>query len=251
MDIDGLGEKTIDQIRASDTIALDTFADVFHLPAKREELLRLDRMKSKKVDNLITGIEAAKSRPFARVLGSLGIRHIGASNAKLLARRFASIEDLQSAGARELTDIKGFGDVRASAIERYLHSDAGRRTFQSLREAGVGMLNPDYRRPTGTNTGSKSYFAGKTVVLTGSLDRYERAVLKEILERLGARVTSSVSRNTGLVIAGNSAGSKLQDAQSLGIEIWNEDRLHEVLTKESPESASETNQQPRGSDLFP
>jgi DNA ligase (NAD+) len=91
----------------------------------------------------------------------------------------------------------------------------------------------------------------KTVVLTGSLDRYERAVLKEMLERLGARVTSSVSRNTNLVIAGQSAGSKLEAAKSRGIEIWDEEKLHDMLTKESQGSASETNQQPRDSGLFP
>jgi DNA ligase (NAD+) len=169
----------------------------------------------------------------------------------LLARRFASIDDLHSAVVRDLTDIKGIGVIRASAIHRYLQSEVGRRTFQSLRDAGVELLNPDFCEQPRGGSGSRSYFVDKTVVLTGSLDRYERAVLKEMLERLGARVTSSVSRNTNLVIAGQSAGSKLEAAKSRGIEIWDEEKLHDMLTKESQGSASETNQQPRDSGLFP
>jgi len=228
MDIDGLGEKTIDQIRNESDIRLDHFADIFRLSHHRKQLLELDRMGARKVDNLIAGIEDAKHRPLARLLGSLGIRHVGASNAKLLARRFASIDDLLEASAEQLETIEGFGPVRAEVVSRYLQSAAGRATFRKLRDVGVEMPNPDYRAAT-EERAAGGPFAGKTVVLTGTLERYERAALAEKLEGLGAKVTGSVSKKTDLVIAGEAAGSKLQKARELGIEVWDEARLLQEL----------------------
>jgi DNA ligase (NAD+) len=223
MDIDGLGEKTIDQIRESGKIPLDHFADVFRLAAHRDALLALDRMGEKKVDNLLAGVEAAKQRPLGRVLGSLGIRHIGGANAKLLARRFATIEDLQRASAADIEAVEGFGPIRAEVIHRYLASEVGRRTFRSLREVGLSLENPDVR--AGAAAPSDSVFAGKTIVLTGTLESYERGALSEVLEGLGAKVTGTVSKKTHLVIAGENAGSKLDKARELGIEVWDEPRL--------------------------
>lgn len=225
MDIDGLGEKTIDQIRESGTIPLAHFADVFRLAEHREALLGLERMGEKKVENLLAGVEAAKGRPMARVLGSLGIRHIGGANAKLLARRFAAMEDLQRASAAEIEGVEGFGPVRAAVIHAYLASDVGRQTFDSLRAVGVAMPNPDYVEAGATAGAGDSVFAGKTIVLTGTLAGWERGALTEILESMGAKVTGSVSKKTDLVIAGESAGSKLEKARELGIEVWDEARL--------------------------
>ena len=225
MDIDGLGEKTIDQIRESGVIPLEHFADVFRLADHREALLELDRMGEKKVDNLLAGVEAAKDRPFGRVLGSLGIRHIGAANAKLLARRFATIEDLRAATTADIEAVEGFGPVRAEVIHRYLASDVGGKTFQSLREVGARMPNPDHRASNAGSPKSESVFAGKTIVLTGTLESFERAALAEVLEGHGAKVTGSVSKNTNLVIAGENAGSKLEKARELGVEVWDEPRL--------------------------
>jgi DNA ligase (NAD+) len=223
MDIDGLGEKTIDQIRESGKIPLDHFADVFRLARHRDALLALDRMGEKKVDNLLAGVEAAKQRPLGRVLGSLGIRHIGGANAKLLARRFATIEDLQRASAADIEAVEGFGPVRAEVIHRYLASEVGRRTFRSLREVGLPLENPDVRAAAAAP--ADSVFAGKTIVLTGTLESYERGALSEVLEGLGAKVTGTVSKKTHLVIAGENAGSKLEKARELGIEVWDEPRL--------------------------
>ncbi len=228
MDIDGLGEKTIDQIRAGSGIPLNHFADIFRLPAHRDALLELERMGEKKADNLIGGIEAARDRPLARVLASLGIRHIGGSNAKLLARRFRTIDDLLGADAAALESIEGFGPVRAEVVHRYLQSEAGRQTFQSLREAGVSMPNPDYRAPA-PDANPSGPFAGKTIVLTGTLDAFDRTALTELLESLGAKVTGSVSKRTHLVIVGSDAGSKADKARELGVEIWDEARLRAAL----------------------
>ncbi|MBL8746330.1 MAG: NAD-dependent DNA ligase LigA [Phycisphaerae bacterium] len=228
MDIEGLGEKTIDQVRATGgAIPLDHFADIFRLPRHREALVALDRMGEKKVDNLIAGIEDARSRPMARILGSLGIRHVGNANARLLARRFRTLDDLIAASRDDLESIEGFGPIRAEVVHRYLHSDVGRKTFRLLRDAGLKFENPDY--DDGSRSSRRGVFAGKTVVLTGALESFERETLKEKLESLGAKVTGSVSKKTDLVIAGTDAGSKLDKAAELGIEVWNEDRLLKEL----------------------
>lgn len=232
MDIDGLGEKTIDQIRADGGMPLGTFADIFRLPGHRDRLIELERMGEKKVENLIAGIEAAKDRPLARVLGSLGIRHVGSSNGKLLARRFASLDELLSATAADLEAIEGFGPIRAEVVSRYLHSAAGKHTFDELRRVGLGFPNPDHRPQAAVEasaSGASGPFAGKTIVLTGTLESFEREDLKEKLESLGAKVTGSVSKKTTLVIAGKEAGSKLDKATELGIEIWDEARLLRAL----------------------
>ncbi len=228
MDIDGLGEKTIDLIREGG-IPLHAFVDVFRLHHHREGLLGLERMGETSVANLLAGIEASKARPLARVLGSLGIRHIGGSNAKLLARRFRTLEDLLAAGEGDLTAIEGFGPVRAHTLHEYLQSGAGRHTFAQLMEAGLELPNPDFREP---NEVIESAFAGKTIVLTGTLEHFERTALAEILESLGAKVSGSVSKKTDLVIAGEKAGSKLAKAEQLGVEVWDEGRLLEALPAE-------------------
>lgn len=229
MDIDGLGERTVDLIRGSEQIPLDSFADVFRLAGHRESLLDLDRMGERSVDNLLQGIENAKARPLGRVLGSLGIRHVGSSNAKLLARAFPTLDDLLRASEESLTAIEGFGPIRAHTVHEYLQSDAGRHTFEELRFVGLEFPNPDFRQ---TTADPKSPFAGKKIVLTGTLQSFDRTTLAELLESLGAKVSGSVSGRTDVVIAGESAGSKLTKAEGLGIEIWDETRLLRELPPE-------------------
>ncbi|VAX36159.1 DNA ligase (NAD(+)) [hydrothermal vent metagenome] len=228
MDIEGLGEKTIDLIREAD-IPLHSFADVYGLHRHQEALLGLDRLGEKSVDNLLAGIEASKQRPLGRVLGSLGIRHIGSSNAKLLARKFRTLEDLLAATEEDLTDIDGFGPIRAHTLHEYLHSPAGKRTFAQLVEAGLVLANPDFRDES---TRPDSLFAGKTIVLTGTLESFDRPTLAELLESLGAKVSGSVSKKTSLVIAGEKAGSKLKKARDLGVEVWDESQLIAALPAE-------------------
>jgi DNA ligase (NAD+) len=228
MDIDGLGERTIDIVRESD-VPLNSFADVFHLHEYRDALVGFDRMGEQSTDNLLAGIEASKSRSLSRVLGSLGIRHIGSSNGKLLARRFRSLDDLLGATEDDLTGIEGFGPIRAHTLHEYLHSPAGKNTFDGLVAAGLGITNPDFREE---GREIDSPFAGKTVVLTGTLTMFERAGLAEILESLGAKVSGSVSKKTSLIVAGENAGSKLGKARDLGVEVWDEARLIKALPEE-------------------
>lgn len=252
MDIEGLGEKTISQIRADGRIPLNTFADIFHLKDHRDTLLEIERMGEKKVDNLLAGIEAAKSQGLARLLAGMGIRYVGDNTAKLLARNFRDLDDLMGASVEQLMpkalkakraeDLgyskkaenrpeTGLGSDTAPIVYRYLHSDAASRTFAALRTTGVDLSSKDYRPPD-AKAPNAGPFAGKTIVLTGSLENFDREELKAVLESCGARVAGSVSSRTDLVIAGASAGSKLDDANKLGIEVWNEAMLLKALRPE-------------------
>jgi DNA ligase (NAD+) len=208
-------------------------------------------MGDKKVENLLNGIEIAKGQGMARVLSGMGIRHIGSTTAKLLARRFESIDALLDAelwmlmptavntmsqskresltGSKEKLESTyetGLGSDTAPAVHEYLHSKAASEAFERLHEVGVDLSSKDY---VDTDSMIESPFSGKTVVLTGSLEAFTRTELSERLESLGAKVTGSVSKSTDLLIAGEKAGSKLTKAQSLGIEVWNEAKLQEIL----------------------
>ncbi len=251
MDIEGLGEKTIDQIIAHGGIPLRTFADIFRLRSHREQLLSIDRMGERKVDKLLAGIDAAKARGLSAVLSGMGIRHVGDTTARMLARCFASYEDLMKADERALRPKSltkeearslgmpeepsqraetGLGKETAPAVHAYLHSVVGKRTFADLASVGVDLSSREHRPASAAAHVPNTVFAGKTVVLTGSLVSHEREPLSRLLESLGAKVSGSVSAKTSLVIAGESAGSKLAKALELGIEVWDEPRLLEALS---------------------
>lgn len=261
MDIDGLGEKTVDQVRAAvdeqgrALIPLSTFADVFRLHEHRDALLALERMGEKKVDNLLAGIEAAKGRGLGRVLAGMGIRYVGDSTAKALARRYADLDALLAASVRDLMpnakltkadaerlgvdrdppapppggEETGLGVLTAPVVHAYLHSPTAKKTFADLRKAGVDLSSKDYRAPGEAAVAVDSPFKGKTVVITGTLESYEREDLKAVLEGLGAKVSGSVSSKTGLVVVGASAGSKLDKARELNVPIMEEPELLAAL----------------------
>lgn len=255
MDIDGLGEKTVSQIRALSGVPLNSFADIFRLKDHREALLALDRMGEKKVDNLLAGIESAKSRGLAKVLAGMGMRHVGESTAKALAKLFPDLDALlaahewqlrpkdaaQSKGERQRLGIgppedqpeTGLGKLTAPIVYAYLHSPVARKTFDDLAHAGVDLTSHDYRPTTGAQARALSSgpFAGKTIVITGTLENYEREDLRALLESLGAKVTDSVSKNTSLLIVGENAGSKLDKAKHLGIDTWDEATLVSELER--------------------
>lgn len=222
MDIDGLGEKLVDQL--VDAELLQHFADIFKL--KRNVLLELERMGEKSADNLIEAIESAKSRGLARVLAGLGIRQVGSSAAKTLARHFADADALLTATEDQIKALPDFGDITASILHAYLHSKPGREMFHRLGTVGV-----DLRSTTVGAVDSRrdSIFANKTIVLTGTLQNFTRQALTERLEALGAKVAGSVSTKTDLIIAGENAGSKLDKARKLGIETWDEAKLVSAL----------------------
>ncbi|MEM9083222.1 MAG: NAD-dependent DNA ligase LigA [Planctomycetota bacterium] len=257
MDIDGLAEKTIDQILESDTIPLAGFADIFRLHQHREELLALERMGEKKVENMLVGIEGAKQRGLARVLAGMGIRHVGESTAKALARVFRDLDELLAApvwalaprGVNGLSTPKrqelfgldapvdldyetNLGVNTAPVVHSYFHSEQAQEAFASLREVGVDLTSSDFREPTEQADEIDSPFAGKTIVITGTLEHFGRKELSELLETFGSKVSGSVSKNTDLLIAGEKAGSKLTKAESLGVIIWDENKLLNELPEE-------------------
>jgi len=251
MDIDGLGEKTIDQIREESDIPLDSFGDVYRLKNHRDGLLQLERMGEKKVDNLLDSIEESKDRGLARLLGSLGVRHLGSSTARALCQIFPDLDALLEADephlrpktlSRDEAKKYGFpedpkdrpttnlGRDTAPVVHHYLQSDAGRKTLKELRSLGVDMESREYKR---ARQAKESPFAGRTVVLTGSLESFNRAELTELLEGLGADVTSSVSKNTDLLIAGERPGSKYDKAREHDVEIWDEKKLLGALPEDA------------------
>jgi DNA ligase (NAD+) len=225
MDIDGLGEKLVHQL--VDAGLVKHFADVFEL--KRDHLLKLERMGEKSADNLIAAIDDSKSRGLARVLAGLGIRHIGATAGRTISKHFADAKALLNASVEELMELPDFGEVTAPVLHAYLQSKQGREMFERLERAGVNLTSTTYIAKHKAVAAPESQFSGKTIVLTGTLQDFTRPELSEKLELLGATVTGSVSKKTDLVIAGESAGSKLDKARELGIEIWDEAKLKREL----------------------
>ena len=218
MDIDGLGERLVDQLVEGGLVR--HFADVFRLD--RKDLLALERVGETSADNLLAAIGAARSRGLVRVLAGLGIRHIGAAAAKTLAKAFPDADALLAADEAQLLELPDFGEITAASLAADLRTPRMRETFRRLAEAGVDLRSPIHDPSAAPPAGP---FAGKTVVVTGSIEGYSRTGITELLERLGAKVAGSVSKRTHLVIAGDEAGSKLDKARELGIEVWDAARF--------------------------
>jgi DNA ligase (NAD+) len=219
MNIEGLGEKVISQLFREGLI--HDVADIYRLT--KEQLIPLERMGEKSATNLLNAIEASKQNSLERLLFGLGIRHVGAKAAKVLAEHFETMDRLQTATKEELMAIHEIGEKMADSIVTYFAKPEVKELLNELRAYGVNM---EYKGPKTPKPGDvHSYFAGKTVVLTGKLESLSRNEAKEKIEQLGGKVTGSVSKNTDLVIAGADAGSKLAKAQQLNIEIWDEARF--------------------------
>ncbi|MGA4721415.1 NAD-dependent DNA ligase LigA [Fictibacillus nanhaiensis] len=225
MNIDGLGEKVVAQLFKEKLI--QNFADLFKL--EREKLLELERMGEKSVDNLLAAIEKSKENSLERLLFGLGIRHVGAKAAKTIAQRFETMDGLMSASKEELLAVEEIGEKMADSILLYFSKPEVHELVAELKSLGMNM---EYKGPKLVKVEDlDTPFAGKTVVLTGKLSILTRNEAKEKLERLGAKVTGSVSKNTDMLIAGEDAGSKLDKAKTLGIVIWDEQKLVDELNK--------------------
>jgi DNA ligase (NAD+) len=243
MDIDGMGERLVDQL--VDAGLVHHFADVFRL--RKEQLLALERMGEKSADNLLAAIDAARGRGLQRVLAGMGLRHIGASASKTLAKAFPHADALLAigeagpAGEAQLAELEDFGAITAASLARDLASERVRNAFRELAETGVDLASPLYR-PSGAAAGQPSErsgaFAGKTFVVTGTLERWGRSDIEALLESLGAKVSGSVSKKTSVVIAGAEAGSKLAKARELGVEVWDEARAIRELESVGSSSSS-------------
>lgn len=225
MNIDGLGEKIITQLFQENLVA--DVADIYKLT--KDQLIQLERMGEKSVQNLLTAIEASKENSLERLLFGLGIRHVGAKAAKILAQTYEHIDRLMEAKEEELQAITDIGEKMANSIVTYFQAPEVKELIDELKSLGV---NVTYKGERPQNIADiESPVAGKTIVLTGKLTNLSRNEAKEKLEQLGATVTGSVSKKTDIVIAGADAGSKLEKAQSLDIEIWSEEQFLEILNE--------------------
>ncbi|AFH80325.1 NAD-dependent DNA ligase LigA [Listeria monocytogenes] len=226
MNIDGLGEKVIIQLFSQHLIK--DVADLFFL--SKEKLLELERMGEKSVTNLLASIEASKQNSLEKLLFGLGIRHVGAKAAKSLAIHFDTMDNLKVADKETLTSINDIGEKMADSIVTYFANEEVHDLLEELKRAGVNMT---YTGPKLEDMSEEELvFAGKTVVLTGKLEKLTRNDAKALIESLGGNVSGSVSKKTDVVVAGSDAGSKLAKAEELAIPIWSEEDLIEYLPDE-------------------
>lgn len=217
MDIDGLGPAIVRALL--DNGLITSVADLYTI--KKADLLELDNFKEKSADNLINAIEKSRSQPLDRLVFALGIPNIGQASAKLLCDKFGDLDNICSASEEEIADIEGFGDIMASAVTKELAEPHMRELIAKLAECGV---NTKYQKVQ-----VDSRFEGKTFVLTGTLPTLKRAEAKALIEKYGGKASGSVSKKTAYVLAGEEAGSKLDKARSLGIEIITEEQFLDMI----------------------
>ena len=212
MNITGLGPSVVEKLFAADLVK--DVADIYRL--KEDDFLLLEGVKEKSASKLYQAIQASKENSAEKLLFGLGIRHVGSKASQLLLQHFHSIENLAQANPEEVASIESLGSVIAQSLQTYFATEGSKILLDELKEAGVNL---DYK---GQTVIADAALSGLTVVLTGKLERLTRSEAKNKLESLGAKVTGSVSKKTDLVVAGADAGSKLQKAQELGIEIRDE-----------------------------
>jgi len=212
MNITGLGPSIVEKLFAANLVK--DVADIYRL--KEEDFLLLEGVKEKSASKLYQAIQASKENSAEKLLFGLGIRHVGSKASQLLLQHFHSIENLAQADPEEVASIESLGGVIAKSLQTYFETEGSEILLRELKEAGVNL---DYK---GQTVVADAALSGLTVVLTGKLERLKRSEAKSKLESLGAKVTGSVSKKTDLVVAGADAGSKLQKAQELGIEVRDE-----------------------------
>ncbi|MBN1854305.1 MAG: NAD-dependent DNA ligase LigA [Pirellulales bacterium] len=226
MDIQGLGTKAIDQLILDCKVR--TYPDLYRLDS--EQLAALERpvkMSQKQAEKLLENIAKSKERGLARLLGALGIRHVGTHVARILANAFSSIDALLNADQDRMSAIMEIGDITARSIYDFLHSDEGEKTINELRLAGVRMTAAE---PQGAVS---EVFQGKTIVVTGTLAKYTRDQVHALIRQHGGRTATSVSKKTDFVLAGDQAGSKLTLAKELGVQILSEDAFDKLVQNPS------------------
>lgn len=228
MNIEGLGEKVIAQLFGEGLI--QSVADLYYLRERRDELLGLERMGEKSVDNMLAAIEASKENSLERLLFGLGIRLVGAKAARVLAEHFGHLDRIMAATHDELTAIDEIGPKMADSIVTYFAMPQVHELVERLKAAGVNMAYKGVRPESVEGLP----LAGKTVVLTGTLASMTRQEAEEKIALLGGKVTGSVSKKTDLVIAGEKAGSKLEKAEKLGVAVMDEAGFLELLAQVSP-----------------
>jgi DNA ligase (NAD+) len=218
MDIDGLGENLVEQFISNGLIS--NIADIYTLTF--DDVASLKKNGTKFATNLINAIQESKTRPLFKLITALGIRHIGTKSAKNLAKHFKTIDNLKNASIEELAEQDDVGQIMAESIYDFFRQEQTIDLINKLRDAGVNMQ--DNEEETSDNR-----FSGLTFVLTGSLENYTREEAGEIIEKYGGKVSSSVSKKTNYVLAGEEAGSKLTKAQELGVNIISEEDFNKMI----------------------
>lgn len=217
MDIEGMGESVADQLVSAGLIS--TYADLYDL--NKEQIIELDRMAEKSAQNLIDAIQKSKQQPFERVIYALGIRFVGKTVAKDLASALKNMDTLRSVSEEEMTDIDSIGPKIAESVRKFFESEHNQQIIDRLTEAGLQLEYEDSQK--------SSTLEGKKFVLTGSLPTLTRKEAKSIIEEHGGKTASSVSGNTDFVLAGESAGSKLDKANELGVPVISEEEFLEMI----------------------
>lgn len=217
MDIEGLGPAVVEALVKADLVK--TAADLYALEA--QSVAALERMGKKSAENLIAAIERSKENDLSRLLFAFGIRQVGQKAAKVLSARFGTLDALCAATEEELTAVDDVGEITAHNIVEWLANPQNLHLIRSLREAGVNMTS------TAAPTGDR--LAGLTFVLTGTLERFTRDEAGEMIEKLGGKVSGSVSKKTSYVVAGEAAGSKLKKANDLGIPVLTEEEFLDMM----------------------
>ena len=210
MDIEHLGPALIDQL--IETGLVKNFADLYKL--QKADLASLERMAEKSADNVIGAIEKSKTRALWRLIAGLGIRHIGGQSAQILAEYFGSLDALISADCDELAEVDQIGPIMAQSVYDYFRNPVNMSVIEKLLAAGV--------TPERTVTKRSDKMTGKTFVITGTLENFTRQQAEQAVKQMGAKTSSSVSKNTDFVLAGENPGSKLDKARSLGVKIIGE-----------------------------
>jgi len=219
MDIENLGEALIDQL--VDSGLVKNFADIYKL--QKDDLLELERMGDKSAQNIIDSIKASKTRPLWRLVAGLGIRHIGGQSAQILAEHFGSLKAIMTADKKTLEEIEQIGPTMAKSIYKYFRDPKNRVVVDELLAAGVKPKQPKVvKKATGKLT-------GKTIVVTGTLEKLTRQQAEQAIRQAGGKATSSVSKKTDFVLAGKEPGSKLDKARKLGVKVINEGQFLEMV----------------------
>ncbi|MBN2514394.1 MAG: NAD-dependent DNA ligase LigA, partial [Sedimentisphaerales bacterium] len=213
MDVDNLGPALIEQL--VDKKLIKTFADIYKL--RFGQLVQMERMGDKSAANVMESIEQSKTRPLWRVIASLGIRNIGGQTAQILAEEFGSLEALMDAGMERLQAIEQIGPIVAQSVYDYLHDPENIQVIRDMLDAGV--------QPAAAAKKASNKLEGQTIVVTGTLKNYSRQFIEQAIKGHGGKTAGSVSKKTSFVLAGENAGSKLDKARQLGIEIIDEDEF--------------------------
>ena len=221
-DIDSLGEQMV--ISLYENHLINSIPDIFKLRYHYDEIIKMERMGKKSVDKLLNAIEESKKNPLDKLIFGLGIRHVGAKVSKTLAKEFLSIEHLEKASFEALSQIEDIGEIIARSVVDYFSSEDNLAQIEELKSLGLNTIEEKEEIV-------ESFFTGKKVVLTGTLEHYERSEAKKIIEHFGGKCVDSVSKKTDIVLLGENPGSKYDKAMALGIYIMNEDEFMEK-TKE-------------------